>query len=112
MHSSASENIPRKIRHLKIVCGRGKECTFTNKWYTKQLKNPKFQEQLIFNDKYDCYSPYQKHQYGLFFPYPKTSSVCFAPYKTTVLNRIHEIFKGSRKRKNFYLVEFVKMLYI
>ena len=64
-----------------------------NKWY------PQFQKQLIFCDKCDCNSPYQKHQYGLFFPYPKTSSVCFAPYKTTVLNRIHEIFIESRKRK-------------
>ena len=71
MYSSDSENIPRKITHLKIVCWRGNECTFTNKWYIEQLKNPQFQEQLIFNDKYDCYSPYQKHQCGLFFPIPR-----------------------------------------
>ena len=63
------------------------------------LKKTQFQEQLNFNDNYDCYSLYQKHQYGLFCPHPKTSSVCFAPYKTTVLNRIHEICIGSGKRK-------------
>ena len=40
-----SENIPRKIIHLKRVCWRGKECAFTNKCYTEQLKNPHFQEQ-------------------------------------------------------------------
>ena len=22
---------------------------------------------MVFNDKYDCYFPYQKHQYGLIF---------------------------------------------
>ena len=71
MYSSDSENIPRKITHLKIVCWRGNECTFNNKWYIEQLKNPQFQEQLIFNDKYDCYSPYQKHQCSLFFPIPR-----------------------------------------
>ena len=47
MYSSDSENIPRKITHLKIICWRGNECTFTNKWYIEQLKNPQFQEQLI-----------------------------------------------------------------
>ena len=74
------------------------ECTFTNKWYTEELKDSQFQEQLIFNEKYNCYSPYQKHKYGLFFRIPRRHPSVLLRKKTTVLNHIHGIFIGSRRR--------------
>ena len=49
----------------------------------------------------------------MLFPVSKfLSSVCIAPFKTTVLNRIHEIFIGLKKKEKIQQAEFVDLLHV